>query len=148
MELVQRYFLPKFGKSKIKAQDDKLIIEHKNITGQYTREFLYSEIDPNYIKGKSGDNGWSYMGVFFVIFSIIVSLSFKTFNTFHLKFTIPIFLLLCAVVCFLMLLVKREWISFCSKNGNFAFVIIRPNSPKNKDIVDFLISRIREADNI
>jgi len=153
MELEIPHLMDWFGKQTIKAAKSQITITDKNILGEVTRQYDYSALSENTIKGKTGNKHFSDLaGIVLggiLLFSLISSLAKFTWLTPIIYRWIAFPALLTSAVFLILRLYKNEFVWFTKKDGNSAFSI-KVDGPKNQEAIqmlDFIMERISNCSN-
>lgn len=146
-EITQKYTLNFFGRSKITALEDKVVYRYKNLREEFTAEVAYKDLSPDCMKYKRADDslvsiGWAFFGI-----ALCLSLVSSATNNRMLVTAVLSTLVVFGLLCFISVLFRREYIYFYKRNGKVAFLIAmdKKDFPKNKEIADYIISKIQEA---
>ena len=151
MELEIRHWLDWFGKQIITATDSQITIKDKNLLNEVTKQFKYSDLSENFVKGKTGNKHFTDLAVggfaVVLLFSLMGNLAEFTWLTAEIYRWIAFPALLVSAMFLILRLLKNEFVWFKDKAGYIAFSI-KIDGPKRKQaaqLVEFIKSRISEG---
>jgi len=132
---------------KITALEDKVIQGYRNLLEEVVSEISYKDLSVNFVRYRRADKSLVNVGFAFLAIGCILSVILRAIHCPTLVISILSTLLILGLVCFISALFKREYIYFYEKNGKVAFVIVMNKSdfPRNQEIVDYIVSKIQEA---
>ncbi len=145
MEISQFYLGDYFGRLRIQALEDRVIITYKNLLREYSYEYSYNELKPNVARGRMGDRGWNTLGWFLLLLNFLVALVFsyvKRFVTLDIYRLIAIGLTIPMIIAFSLQLIKYEFVAFVTRHGNSAFIIKLAGG--QREIADKMVAYITE----
>lgn len=133
---------------KIIALEDKVIQSYRNLLEEITSELSYKDLSANFVRYRRADKSLVNVGFALLAIGCMLSVILRTMHCRTLVVAILPALLILGVICFISALFKREYIYFYEKNGRVSFVIAMDKSdfPQNKEMVDYIVSKIQEAD--
>jgi len=147
LKYTENYYGDLFGKLTLELKDNSLSLHYKNLAREFTKEYEYKNINPQYTRFKSGRSYWSNYcwGLLFIIliFDSIAKIVHLN-NLIHLIILVPLLLLL--VLSLILRFRKHEGLSFYDIYDNYLFGFdIGKKIPKAQEFVDELLKRIEKA---
>lgn len=142
MKITQKYPLNWYGTMSFEIQDSKIIQSYKNLYSEGNMEYDIFSISPNINYYKQGNNAWVNIGLFFIF--LIVILNFLSFPN-PLDFILFSIFLLTAIISFLLILKKNEFVGFQDKNHKYLFAIrLSKKSNEEKEFIEQLKNKIEK----
>ena len=137
-----------FEKARVIALEDKVIVEYASPIKDFQVEYRFSELKPRVVRGRSGDPGWSHVGLYLLIAALLLAnLSFFVFHGFYKSPYFPIVVLslalLALIACSLRLL-KYDKVWFDEKDGSSGFMIklTKNNREEAEKVISFITEKI------
>jgi hypothetical protein len=146
---ITQYYPAQLARVRIQVFDDKMIVQCKSLFRETVEEVNYRDINPDGMRERSGDPGWTSIGWFFIVLAALVGWLWMfgaISELLCLMLAVPLFVF-AAVSFVLRAVVKYDHVVFRRKTGQLVlpFKLGARNRQGSQIVLESLIARIERA---
>jgi hypothetical protein len=148
-QFIQQMPYDYLGKRTIKLDDDKIIIDSKNMLRTLSDDYPYAKIDPEFKTIRRGEKEWGSIVYGLIVSAVVLFLLLKVSNNMMFK-VIVLCIQLCTIATATYLLslgyFKRNFVFVLDIEGNCVFSL--KETDKSKEFIKKLKERIEKSKTI